>query len=249
MMRRLWEAVARRDPRAAPPAEWRWPVLLGGCTPTGTELTLRPLTPADGPAFQAVRRVNAAWLEPWDATAPEPSSQPRTFGELLRQYDDDAAAGRALPLAIEVDGRIVGQVNVGTVVFGSLRSCLVGYWVSESFAGRMIVPAAVAVVGDHLFGRVRLHRMEINIRPENTASLAVVRKLGFRSEGRRAHYLHIDGGWREHDSFALTTEDLAGETMVARLARLNPREGSSHQSLARHTERGAGSAEGPLLPS
>ncbi len=109
---------------------------------------------------------------------------------------------------------------------------------SRAVAGQMVVPTAVAAVGDHLFERVGLHRMEVNIRPENTASLAVVRKLGFRSEGRRPHYLHIDGAWREHLSFALTTEDLAGESMTARLARLTASAQSSHESLARHTEAG-----------
>ncbi|NHA67617.1 GNAT family N-acetyltransferase [Phycicoccus flavus] len=249
MWRRLVGAGPRRDPHPSPPPEWVWPVTLHGRTPLGTEICLRPLTYADGPIFGAVRRANAAWLEPWDATAPDPSAPPRTFEDLVGQYDDDAAAGRALPLVIESGGRIVGQVNVGTVVFGSFRSCHVGYWVSRSLAGRLVVPTGVALAADHLFGRVGIHRMEINIRPENTASLAVVRKLGFRSEGRRPHYLHIDGEWRTHLSFALTSEDLAGETMMQRLTRLTRSAQSSHESLARHTESGAGSGEGPRLPS
>ncbi|PKW27493.1 GNAT family N-acetyltransferase [Phycicoccus duodecadis] len=249
MWRRLLGEGPRREPQPAPPPEWVWPVHLTGRTPTGVDIALRPLTYADGAIFQAVRRANAEWLEPWDATAPEPDAPPRTYEELVTQYDLDGAAGRALPLAVEAGGRVVGQVNVGTVVYGSFRSCYVGYWVSRALAGQLVVPTGVALVADHLFSRVGLHRVEINIRPENTASLAVVRKLGFRFEGRRPHYLHIDGAWREHLSFALTTEDLAGETMLARLTRLTLESQSSHESLARHTEPGARPGEAPHLPS
>ena len=112
----------------------------------------------------------------------------------------------------------------------------------------MVIPTALALAGDHALGTLGLHRIEVNIRPENTASLAVVRKLGFRREGLRPHYLHIAGAWRDHVSFALTTEDLAGETLIERLGAAHRAGGrrrsealeaqSSQQSLARHTEGG-----------
>lgn len=60
---------------------------------------------------------------------------------------------------------------------------------------------------DHCFA-IGLHRIEIAIRPENTNSLAVVRKLGFRLEGRRERYMHVNGEWRDHDMFVLTAEEL-----------------------------------------
>jgi [ribosomal protein S5]-alanine N-acetyltransferase len=53
------------------------------------------------------------------------------------------------------------------------------------------------------------------IRPENTPSLRVVEKLGFRPEGLRQRYLHIDGAWRDHATFALT-EDEVPEGMLHR---------------------------------
>jgi ribosomal-protein-alanine N-acetyltransferase len=59
-----------------------------------------------------------------------------------------------------------------------------------------------------MFERVRLHRVEINIRPENVASKRVVEKLGFREEGVRTRYLHIDGDWRDHISYVLTAEEV-----------------------------------------
>jgi ribosomal-protein-alanine N-acetyltransferase len=68
---------------------------------------------------------------------------------------------------------------------------------------------------DYCLGTLGLHRMEINIRPENAASLRVVDKLGFRDEGLRVKYLHIDGAWRDHRTFALTSEELT-EPLLAR---------------------------------
>ena len=46
------------------------------------------------------------------------------------------------------------------------------------------------------------------MRPENTASLRVVDKLGFRDEGIRRRFLHIAGDWRDHRTFALTAEEV-----------------------------------------
>ena len=106
---------------------------------------------------------------------------------------------------------------MSTIVLGSFRSCAAGYWVARAHAGLGITPTALAVAADHCFDVIGLHRIEVNIRPENAASLAVVRKLRFREEGLRRRMLHIDGDWRDHLSFALTVEDLNGESVRSRL--------------------------------
>ena len=209
-----------------------WSQVLVGSTPGGVRLLLRPLRPEDADEYSSVRAANRHWLSRWDATSPVPPTGSRTFGDLVDYYQEEALAGRMLPFVIETDGRIVGQINVSNIVMGSFRSCTVGYWVSESVAGQRIVPTALALVADHAMGDLGLHRVEVNIRPENAASLAVVRRLCFRDEGVRRRMLHIDGDWRDHRSFALTTEDLAGSTLMDRLTH------SSQQSLGRHTATG-----------
>jgi ribosomal-protein-alanine N-acetyltransferase len=113
-------------------------------------------------------------------------------------------AGTGIPFAVLFDGEIVGQVSVFEMSGGALQSAQIGYWVSEHVAGRGITPVSVALVIDYLFGALGLHRVEICIRPENVASLRVVEKLGLRYEGRRRDYIHIDGAWRDHESFAVT---------------------------------------------
>ncbi|MFN8076815.1 MAG: GNAT family protein [Kineosporiaceae bacterium] len=189
-----------------------WPVILS-CGP----VTLRPLRRRDARDWQSVRSVNAHWLGPWEATQPEGAGPATTFGEMVRAGNRAAAQGRMFPFAIDVDGRLRGQLTVGGIQWGSLRSGHVGYWVDERVAGRGVTPTAVAMAADHCFGVVGLHRLEVNIRPENRASLRVVEKLDFRSEGLRRRFLHIDGAWRDHLSFALTLEEWPPGGLLGRL--------------------------------
>lgn len=180
-----------------------WPVVL-----TEGPVALRPLARHDREAWSEVRQANRDWLAPWEATPPRPTGETVSYRAMLRHLQAEARAGRMLPFAVTYDGRLAGQLTVGGIAWGSLCAAHIGYWVDGRLAGRGIVPTAVALAVDHCFATMGLHRMEINIRPENTASLRVVEKLGFREEGVRRKMLHIDGAWRDHRAFALTVEDL-----------------------------------------
>lgn len=102
------------------------------------------------------------------------------------------------PFVIEVDGRLAGQMHLFGIGWGALRGGAAGYWVARHLAGHGIAPLALAGLVDHAIYGLGLHRVEVNIHPENVASLRVVDKLGFRDEGTRAGYLHIDGAWHSH---------------------------------------------------
>ena len=117
--------------------------------------------------------------------------------------------------------RLVGQLTVSGITWGSLRSANIGYWVDEDCAGRGVIPTAVALAVDHCFGVCGLHRVEVCIRPENLPSRRVAEKLGFREEGIRRAYLHIDGGWRDHATYALTADEVP-EGMLTRWRALRP---------------------------
>lgn len=187
-------------------------------------IELRPLRLRDATAWREVRTRNARWLRPWEATLPlAEHDAPTTYGAMVRRLRAEAREGRSLPFALTVDGVFAGQVTVGGIARGSLLSAYIGYWIDQRVAGRGIMPTAVAMATDHCFREVGLHRVEINIRPENTASLRVVEKLGFRAEGLRERYLHIDGDWRDHLTFALCAEDVP-EGLLAQLlsSRVSP---------------------------
>ena len=156
-----------------------------------------------------MRGRNRAWLTPWEATVPPGDrSAPTTFRALVRELHRQARHRRTLPFAVTVDDEFAGQLTVTNITGGSARWGQVGYWVDERYAGQGVIPTAVALATDHCFDTLGLHRVEVNIRPQNAPSLRVVEKLGFRDEGLRERYLHIAGQWCDHRTFALTVEDV-----------------------------------------
>lgn len=186
-----------------------WPVTLE-CG----DLVLRPIRYRDKKEWTEVRGRNSEWLAPWEASNPDPAGGLPSYRQMVRSLNAQAAQATALPFLIteRVPGAakapIVGQLTVSSIMWGSAMMATLGYWVDQSRAGRGIAPTAVALATDHCFRALGLHRMEINIRPQNSPSLRVVEKLGFRDEGYRQRYLHINGAWADHRTFAMTTEEV-----------------------------------------
>ena len=177
---------------------------------------LRPIRLRDGPAWHEVRRRNAAWLRSWEATRPpgDPMGEV-TYAQMVRRLRAEARAGRTLPFVVTYDDRLVGQLTVAGITLGSQCDAHIGYWLDREYAGRGIMPTAVAMATDYCFQVLGVHRMEIQIRPENRNSRRVVEKLGFREEGLRPRFLHIDGDWRDHLVYALNAEEVP-EGLLAR---------------------------------
>jgi ribosomal-protein-alanine N-acetyltransferase len=182
-------------------------------------VTLRPHRSRDARAWSEVRLANERWLGPWEPTRPQPwrvANDVSQYPNLLRSLKRGIRSGDTLPWVITYEGAFAGQITLSNVVRGAFCSASVGYWVDGRVAGRGIMPTALAMVVDHGFTATGLHRIEVNIRPENTASRRVVEKLGFREEALHARFLHIDGAWRDHVGYALTIEDVAPTGLVAR---------------------------------
>ncbi|MET8147056.1 GNAT family protein [Actinoplanes sp. NPDC005259] len=206
-----------------------WPAVLAD----GSVL-LRPYRRGDAQAWSEVRIANEAWLSPWESSPPGPWSEMnsvRAYNYVYRDMKRAARRGESMPFVVclrEDDGseRLVGHINLGSIVRRAFSSAYVGYWVDSRVAGRGVIPTALALAVDHAFGAGGLHRVEINIRPENGPSRRVVEKLGFREEAYHPRYMHIDGAWRDHLGFAMTSEEVAAEGgLVARWRRLRAKAG------------------------
>jgi ribosomal-protein-alanine N-acetyltransferase len=181
-----------------------------------------PLARGEAREWARLRTENEAWLAPWEPSAPLPWAQrhtPAAYRAMRRAAGQRARVGMSLPFALRVDGRLAGQVTVDNIVRGALRSGHLGYWVDSAVAGRGVASLAVALICDHAFGPVGLHRLQADIRPENTPSRRLVERLGFRQEGLFRSYLDIDGGWRDHLGYALLAEEARGGVLARWQAR------------------------------
>ncbi|GLW29498.1 GNAT family N-acetyltransferase [Actinoplanes regularis] len=190
-----------------------WPAVLAD-----GPVLLRPYKRSDARAWSEVRIANRAWLAPWESAPPGPWAEmnsTRAYGFVFRDMKRAARRGDSMPFAVCLrEGgreRLVGHVNLGSIVRRAFASAYAGYWVDHRVAGRGVIPTALALAVDHAFGPGGLHRIEVNIRPENGPSRRVVEKLGFREEAYHQRYMHIDGAWRDHLGYAMTSEEVAAE--------------------------------------
>jgi len=183
------------------PSQHRWPLIL-----TSGDVTLRPLRLRDKREWDRVRSSNREWLKPWEATLPrvpgeESSGDLPRFFQMVSSNNREGRAARSISLAIWFEGSLVGQITMGGIIFGALRGAHIGYWIDSNHSNRGITTTAVETLTRYGFDLLHLHRIEINIRPENAASRRVAEKAGYHLEGERRRFLHIDGHWRDHICF------------------------------------------------
>ncbi|MET9568936.1 GNAT family protein [Streptomyces virginiae] len=169
----------------------------------GGRVGLRPYRLADGPEFTARVRESRGLHHPWlfpPATVEEyePYAARLTGGDLRTGF-----------LVCELGtGALAGFINVNNIVRGAFQCGALGYGAFAHAAGRGLFREALGLVLDHAFAPagdgLGLHRMEANVQPANTASIALVRGAGFRLEGLSPDFLHVDGDWRDHERWAVT---------------------------------------------
>lgn len=112
--------------------------------------------------------------------------------ELANRYRQVILEGDPL-FVLEEEGGIIGSLTLHSTETSGVMA--VGMWVSSSHrgrgGGRMLIEAALAGRPDDV------HKIELEVFPENEAAIALYRKMGFEEEGlRRAHYRRRDGSLR-----------------------------------------------------
>ncbi|MFF2619582.1 GNAT family N-acetyltransferase [Kitasatospora sp. NPDC058046] len=154
---------------------------------------------------EAVRR-SAEHIGRWNPV--EPDGLP----DLLKRQ------GSGLRTFLIVDretGGLVGKVNVANIVMGRFCNASLGYDSYVPFNGTGRMTEGMRLVVDRCFAPqtadgLGLHRLEINVQPENERSIAMAKRLGFRHEGFTPRMLFLQGDWRDHERFALTAEEWPG---------------------------------------
>ncbi|WP_371618729.1 GNAT family N-acetyltransferase [Streptomyces sp. NBC_00454] len=171
----------------------------------GPRVGLRPFRLADGAEFTARARESRGLHHPW-LSPPATIEAYEAYAAPLIEGGVKAKAG--FLVCERETGAIAGFVNINNIVRGAFQCGALGYGAFAHAAGRGLLGEALDLVLGHAFAAdgLGLHRLEANIQPGNTASIALVRGRGFRLEGLSADFLHVDGAWRDHERWAITAE-------------------------------------------
>ncbi|WP_051458273.1 GNAT family N-acetyltransferase [Microbispora sp. ATCC PTA-5024] len=164
-----------------------------------SRVVLRPLTGGDQDEFLDLVEASAGLHHPWMSLP----ATPEQFEAYLARYEKPDE--EALLVCVRGTGAIAGVVTINSIIRGRFQSASLAYAAFAPSAGQGYMTEGLDLVVRHAFQRLRLHRLEAQIQPGNHASLGLVRRAGFRHEGRSPELLFIDGAWRDHERWAITT--------------------------------------------
>ena len=164
-------------------------------------VSIRRPRAGDCAAFLAAVERSCLLHQPWVS----PPSSRKAFSAYLARLSSKSHHGY---LVIHREsGDLVGVINVSHIIRGPLESAFLGYYSFSPYARQGLMCEGMRLVLQEAFHTLKLHRVEANIQPANQASIALVRKCGFVREGFSRRYLKLAGRWRDHERWALLSED------------------------------------------
>lgn len=135
------------------------------------------------------------------------ANPPKTEKDFESYYQKSQVENQKTYLALNEEKEIIGVFNLSEIVRGCFQSCYLGYYASVDMAGKGLMSQALKKVLRKIFTDLKLHRVEANIQPTNTASILLAERNGFLKEGFSPNYLRINNAWCDHFRFALTLEN------------------------------------------
>jgi [ribosomal protein S5]-alanine N-acetyltransferase len=177
---------------------------------SGERVFLRLPERGDYEAWASLRARSRSFLEPWEPSWPPDALSRTSFRARVARYAEDWRIDQAYNFFIfAYDETLVGGAGLSNLRRGVSETASLGYWVGEPYARQGYMTAALPLVLDFAFDRLRLHRVEAACLPTNLPSRSLLARAGFQLEGYARQYLCIDGKWQDHLLFAILREDRA----------------------------------------
>lgn len=111
-------------------------------------------------------------------------------------------------LAVTATGRNQA-IGFARLALSGVRAGKLGYAMHADHWGRGYATAAVRAMLDFGFTRLDLHRVTAAVGPDNAASIAVLRRLGFEHEGRLRDHVFTNGAWRDSLLYSILAAEWA----------------------------------------
>lgn len=170
--------------------------------------------PALAKRVLAYYQENKAFLKTFSPARPDAFHTLAEQRRLLKAQQKDGKKGQRFVFWLALKNQpehLIGFVALNGIVYGSFRSCYMSYSLSARHARQGYMTEAVEQLTTFAFQGLNLHRVEINIVPENSSSLRVAEKAGYIREGLSHAYLAIDGVWKDHIHMVKLNESLPAD--------------------------------------
>ncbi len=168
--------------------------------------TIRPLAGSDAAALTVALRRNREHLAPWSPRRGDTFFTLEGQQAELERHLDVIEAGQLASYVIVSGDRIVGRVNLNTIVRGAFHSASLGYWVDKDEVNKGVATAAVGFVCDEAM-KIGLHRVEAGTLIRNEPSQRVLLRCGFTQFGMAPAYVFINDMWEDHSLYQRILHD------------------------------------------
>jgi ribosomal-protein-alanine N-acetyltransferase len=167
----------------------------------GDKVLLRAPTSKDCAEFIALNRASRRFHR----GLVSPPITAEQFAAFLKRSKTETSI--CVFICLVTDGSIVGAMSLSQIFRGGFQNAYLGYYVGASYANQGYMTEALELLLRYAFKQLKLHRLEANIQPRNVASIALVKRAGFRKEGYSRRYLKISKRWQDHERWAILAED------------------------------------------
>ncbi|MCX5041713.1 GNAT family N-acetyltransferase [Aldersonia sp. NBC_00410] len=174
----------------------------------GRSVVLRPPRFADFADWSRIRLRDRRLIEPFWFASPmsweERHTESRWIDECIR-YWSWAHSGNGLPLAVEVDGRFVGQINLVLVPYEACTGEL-SLWIDSEFARLGVGSVATEMLLEYAFEYLGVFRVTAPIAVDNAPILQGMPTFGFLREAVMVDYMEAGGRTKDHELWSMTAD-------------------------------------------
>lgn len=170
----------------------------------GINIILRPLTKSDVPAI--FKHTKSADI-PRFTFVPSPNTV-ENIEAFIKKSQKFARKGSSYVFGItepDVD-EVIGTIAVLSIS-SAHKKAEIGYWLAKKFRGQGIMPVAVGLVLTFCFKELKLQRVQAGTLIDNVASQKLLKKCGFKYEGRHRNYYRHRRRIKDVYMYAITVED------------------------------------------
>ena len=163
----------------------------------GENIEMRLAMPSDGEKFLKYYQDNRDFLRDFEPAKDENFYTLDFQNEDLRFRYSQYLKGQSILFGIYYENELIGKMRINDIVYGSIRSCELGYALHKDYVNRGYMQEVMELTKKFCFEDLGLHRIEAYTIKNNEPSQRVLEKCGFKNSGFIESYLNINREWKD----------------------------------------------------